>query len=295
MSRPVLRVEVHPAARDFRPANPRKFVSLLKGATLVSSEARGKLICFRFTGDLWLGIHLGMTGHLRVETEDPEGRDGRETRPPRLPGKHDHLCLHQPGQVLVFNDPRQFGRLLIDRGEAAPLWWAGLPPALLSREFTTDAVAAFLWRHARAPVKGVLLLQERFPGLGNWMVDEVLWRSGIHPACPAGTLSRAEIAVLRREIRAVARVALRRIAQEDEDLPAGWLFHHRWKDGGICPRSGVPLVREHIGGRTTCWSPGVQKCDRPGRPGGFEPTRRTAGGTAGSRPRKRAASRSPSP
>ena len=41
-----------------------------------------------------------------------------------------------------------------------------------------------------APVKAVLLMQERFPGIGNWMADEVLWRAAIHPRRAAGTLKR---------------------------------------------------------------------------------------------------------
>jgi len=43
------------------------------------------------------------------------------------------------------------------------------------------------------------------------------------------------------------------------NIPDTWLFNHRWAGGGRCPRTGVPLVREEIGGRTTCWSPGRQK------------------------------------
>jgi formamidopyrimidine-DNA glycosylase len=41
-------------------------------------------------------------------------------------------------------------------------------------------------------------------------------------------------------------------------IPDSWLFNHRWENGGLCPKTGVPLVREEIGGRTTCWSPGRQ-------------------------------------
>ena len=42
-------------------------------------------------------------------------------------------------------------------------------------------------------------------------------------------------------------------------IPQSWLFWHRWADGGRCPRSKQPLVREEVGGRTTCWSAARQK------------------------------------
>jgi formamidopyrimidine-DNA glycosylase len=117
---------------------------------------------------------------------------------------------------------------------------------------------AFLRRRARSPLKAVLLDQDRFPGIGNWMADEVLWRAGLHPRRKAGELDPRESHRLYRELRFVARGALRSIGAEGRRLPRGWLFHDRWEDGHACPRTGVPLVRETVGGRTTCWSPGRQ-------------------------------------
>ena len=70
----------------------------------------------------------------------------------------------------------------------------------------------------RAPLKAVLLQQERFPGIGNWMADEVLWRAGLHPARPAGSLQPKEIARLWRECRAVCRQALRVIDRYAPDF-----------------------------------------------------------------------------
>jgi formamidopyrimidine-DNA glycosylase len=185
-----------------------------------------------------------MTGDLRIEPD-----------PAYPPARHDHLVLTQAERALVFSDPRQFGRVTFDVGREAPLRWRELPPEVLSSAFTPALLGEFLRRHARAPVKAVLLRQERFPGIGNWMADEVLYRSRIHPGVAAGSLDGDEVARLHREIRTVSRVALRRIGERWGDLPRDWLFHRRWEDGGICPRTGAGLVRETIGGRTTCYSP----------------------------------------
>jgi formamidopyrimidine-DNA glycosylase len=213
-------------------------------------------MCFRFSGDAWLGVHLGMSGELRVERAD------------YAPARHDHLVLFTRAHALVFTDPRMFGGVDLHVGAAPPAWWTRIAPALLSEAFTVDAVTAFLRRRARAPIKAVLLMQERFPGVGNWMADEILWRAAIHPRRLAGSLAAAEVRALWRECRRVARLALTTIAgRRAHDLPPDlnvripdtWLFLHRWEDGGRCPRTGVPLVREEIGGRTTCWSPGRQR------------------------------------
>ena len=255
IGRTIVSVHTHDGKKLFRHLSVAKFRRALTGARLRSSAAAAKQMLFRFGPDVWLGIHLGMSGELRVE-------------PAGYPiAKHDHLALRTRRHTLVFSDPRMFGRIQFHQGKTAPVWWTKIAPAILSPAFTIDAVAAFLRRRARAPIKAVLLMQERFPGIGNWMADEVLWRGGIHPGRPAGSLTAAEVRTLWRECRQVCRLALRTIAGAGGPLPPDlnvhipdtWLFNHRWENGGRCPKSGRLLVREQIGGRTTCWSPGRQK------------------------------------
>jgi formamidopyrimidine-DNA glycosylase len=212
-------------------------------------------MCFRFSGDVWLGIHLGMSGELRV------------TPPAYSPARHDHLVVFTARHAFVFTDPRMFGGVDLHVGTTPPAWWARIAPALLSDAFTPEVVAAFLRRRARAPIKAVLLMQERFPGVGNWMADEILWRAGVHPRQPAGSLRPGATRAIWRECRHVARMAFNTISGRGTDLPpelnahipGTWLFNHRWTDGGRCPRTGAVLQRDVIGGRTTCWSPMRQK------------------------------------
>ena len=248
-------VLTHDPAKIFRGTDPAAVRRALSGARFLGSEAAAKQMLFRFSGDAWLGVHLGMSGELRVE---PSGY---------APQKHDHLVLATAKRTLVFTDPRMFGRVQFHRGKTAPAWWTSIAPALNSDTFSLEAVVAFLRRRARAPIKAVLLMQERFPGIGNWMADEILWRAAIHPKRLAGSLQPAEVRTLWRECRRVARLALDTIAGRGEYLPPNlnahiprtWLFLHRWEDGGLCPKTKKPLMREEVGGRTTCWSPARQK------------------------------------
>jgi formamidopyrimidine-DNA glycosylase len=117
----------------------------------------------------------------------------------------------------------------------------------------------FLSRHARAPLKAVLLTQRGFPGIGNWMADEVLWQAGIAPACLAGKLDAMQTKRLFRAARFVCRGAMRTVGIDFRDPPGGWLYHRRWRRGGICPRDGAALRHAEVGGRTTCWCPSCQK------------------------------------
>lgn len=256
-------VRLHEGKNIFRGTNTVLLKKKLTGATLLGSEAAAKQMLFRFGGGGlsraesrgWLGIHLGLSGELRVEA------------PAYTPARHDHFVLAQRDRQLVFNDPRMFGGVLFATGPKPPAWWTRIAPAILSKEFTVVAVAHFLQRRRRAPIKVVLLMQERFPGIGNWMADEILWRAAIHPQRPAGSLSAAEIRALHRECRFVCRGALRYNAgvggkmppELNAFMPGSWLFNHRWADGGRCPRTKKPLARAEIGGRTTCWSPARQR------------------------------------
>ena len=237
----ILRVDLRPEKRIFRGADPAAMRRALTGVLLLSSEANGKQMLFRFSHGLWLGLHLGMTGRLVAEQAS------------FVPGKHDHLIMAQRRQVLVFSDARQFGRVRFHRGASPPPWWSALPAALTSPGFTPERMGTFLNRHPKLPLKAALLLQEGFPGIGNWMADEILWRAGIRPAQKAGRLTEAGRQKLWKEIRFVCREALETIGKDFSDPPPGWLFHARWGRGGRCPKHQETLERKTIGGRTTAW------------------------------------------
>lgn len=243
----ILGVELHPDARILRGEDTAALRKTLTGAVLLSSEAFGKQMFFRFSRNGWLALHLGMTGRLRVEP------------PGGAAAKHDHLLLRQRQQSLVFSDPRQFGRVRFHAGETTPPWRTNLPAPILSPQFTRGLMERFLRRHGRQPLKGALLMQDGFPGVGNWMADEILWRAGLHPARPSAKIKPEEAKNLFRELRLVCRAALRTVGVDFGDPPADWLFHRRWRRGGECPSDASPLQRAQIGGRTTCWCPSCQK------------------------------------
>jgi len=263
---PVARVLAHPKARIYRESPASAVVRALEGRTFLGGRAHGKQLLFEFSEGAWLGMHLGMSGRLFAAPPD------------RVPEKSDHLALVTPQRCLVFSDYRMFGKVTVEivgpdgtpgsqpPAEGAtpslpPSWWQELPPEVLSPGFTKERVAAFAKRRAKTPLKTLLLDQRHFPGIGNWMADEICWRLRIDPRRPAGTLDESAQASLWRALRRVSREALRIIGTDWSDPPDSWLMNHRWRDGGICPRPKchAPLVREDLRGRTTCRCPGCQR------------------------------------
>ena len=237
----IVAVQLHAQARVFRGCDTAALRRRVTGTRLVQSFAHGKQMLFRFSGNSLVGVHLGMSGTLRVEPVQFRA------------GKHDHLVLQQVKRALVFRDPRMFGRVKFHHGTAEPEWWSQGAPAIGSAMFTAAFVADFLQRHSRAPIKAVLLLQSGFPGVGNWMADEILWRAKIPPQTRSGALKPEQQLALRRATRFVCREALRIVGRDFSDPPQAWLIHQRWRPGGVCPRHRTPLERDTIGGRTTAW------------------------------------------
>src|SRR5690349_839301 len=82
-----------------------------------------------------VGLHLGMTGKLSAESAMYE------------PAKHDHLVLYQRKRALVFNDMRQFGRVLLHEGKEPPVWWSSIATSVTSDDFTLEMMKGFLEKH----------------------------------------------------------------------------------------------------------------------------------------------------
>ena len=250
----VSRVDVHPKARIYRDC-PAPALRILKGKKLLSSKAHGKRMLFTFATKLHLEVHLGMSGKLSTSSTDHEDQ------------KHDHLIIRTKKAALIFNDYRMFGRIML-HDCADP--WAEFPPQPQDSKFSLAHVRKLVERHPRKPLKALLLDQNACPGIGNWMADEICWRMGIYPGELCADLNPAAV---RKETRFVALGALKHVAEKNmtaskdgfapgsyvENVPPkNWLFQHRWKTGGTCPKCKSSLARDTIATRTTAWCPTCQ-------------------------------------
>jgi formamidopyrimidine-DNA glycosylase len=141
-------------------------------------------------------------------------------------------------------DPRRLGGVQLDPDEDR-----------LGADAMTIGAAALrdLLAGSTAPLKARLLDQARLAGVGNLIADETLWRSGLDPARPAGSLSPAEIRRLHRHLVGTIGDLIERGGSHTGDLQAS-----RTRSG-LCPRDGAPLDRRTVGGRTTYSCPVHQR------------------------------------
>lgn len=112
------------------------------------------------------------------------------------------------------------------------------------------------------PIKALLLDQAMISGIGNWVADETLYQANLHPEQYSDTFDDKEIAKLHESIRYVCQTAVDKLGDSDE-FPDHWLFNYRWgkgdKDAATKLPNGEKLAFITVGGRTSCYAPGVQK------------------------------------
>lgn len=219
---------------------------LVGGVRLLGLDRVGKqLVLVTERGPV--GVHFGMTGRWLVDDVSTIGElaYGSRTTNPRWDRWALDLATRSPGgrpvvRRLTLHDPRRLARVVVAPDVAR------LGPDVLT--LTRAQLAAALAGRA-APLKAVLLDQTAVAGLGNLLVDEVLWWAALDPYRPARSLGAEEVRVLHTQIRRRLPVLMRRGGSHTGTLSP----EVRAVRDGPCPRDGAPLRRVTVGGRTTVW------------------------------------------
>ena len=229
-----------------RPLAPAEVEVALQGRRVERLSRRGKYLVWGLEDDLYLMMHLRMTGTLLLD--------------PPAPTAHARVRFALGDHELIFDDPRRFGtgELALGPDALAAFFDVRLGVEPLEQDFT----AAHLYdlaRSSRAPVKAFLLDQKRVAGVGNIYADEALFRARVHPLRPANRLSRAQCAAIRDAVveSLLAGLDAKGATIDDFRDPYGvsgsfqdqFLVHLR--EGEPCPNCGGPVRKLRVAGRGT--------------------------------------------
>ena len=229
-------------SRHVTPGNRAALAKRLEGRKVVSLRRRGKFILIALDQGL-LSIHLGMTGRLLARG---------------TPGEHTHGIFTLDDGVILYDDPRQFGKI-----EWSPKRVERLGPEPL--EISLEDFQKRLKRKAR--IKPLLLNQAFLAGLGNIYVDESLFAAGIHPLASAARIAAPRAARLHQAIREILTAAIASGGSSISDYvdaqgQKGW-FQTRHcvygREGEPCVNCGTPIRRIVVGQRGTHYCPKCQK------------------------------------
>ncbi|MFO7632845.1 MAG: bifunctional DNA-formamidopyrimidine glycosylase/DNA-(apurinic or apyrimidinic site) lyase [Caldilinea sp.] len=233
------------------------FTVQIAGQQFVNFSRRGKYMLLGLESGMTMIVHLRMTGHLLlVEAGAPVDQ-------------HTHVVMNlDDGRLLIFQDSRKFGRIWLVPDPAPVL--AKLGPEPFDAAFTREVFGASLQGRS-ASIKTLLLDQGIVAGVGNIYADESLFRAGIHPARPAGSLNASEIAALHEAVRQVlidgiagAGSSLGTSGLQNYSRPGGApggfqeKFNVFRRAGQPCPQCGASVERIVLAQRSTHFCPNCQ-------------------------------------
>jgi formamidopyrimidine-DNA glycosylase len=225
------------------------------GKKIIAVTRRAKYILIQLS-EGYILIHLGMSGHLRIVSNNS------------APEKHDHISMVLTnGQELRFCDPRRFGLFLyLDDNPHQHKLLTHLGPEPFDTQFNGN------YLHQRAknknkPIKSFIMDNEVVVGVGNIYATESLFLSRIHPSTPAKNLSAKACDTLALHIQETLKQAIECGGTTLRDFYAfdgkpGY-FSISLKVYGRknqpCLNCQYPIEAIQIGGRNSAFCPNCQK------------------------------------
>lgn len=236
-------------------------IETVKRCLVKDVERKGKLLRlvlqqtdteFDDNTNIYLYLHMGMTGRISTLYDIPSLESLAESD--SFPPPHTHIIFTLGEERVAFSDPRRFGAVSL--GDPLSSQWEEFAQDALHASATLEKLVG-----QKKGVKGLLLDQRAIvSGVGNWIADEILYQSRIHP--DQSYLSSDEVQSLQESLSLVLKTALQCLLIEKKEYPEDWLFHRRWSKGKAsipkdCNGKNVKFVKS--GGRSSAIVASVQK------------------------------------
>lgn len=233
------------------------FRNTLIGRKITAISRLGKFLIFHLDDQHVFLSHLRMEGKYFYHEKDPRHFDV-------------HACViftFSDGSVLEYNDTRKFGIMKLDRETT---YLVNPPLSNLGPEpfFVKDIDPLYKKLHSKSIAIKITLLDQSFmAGLGNIYVDEVLYKSKIHPETPSKLISKAQLSEIIAHSVEVLNAAIQsggstiRSYHPSQGIDGGFQTHLNayGRENLPCPRCQHPLRKIFVGGRGTTFCPRCQR------------------------------------
>ncbi len=226
--------------------DPETYPALLTGRKIVRADGHGPFLDITFDGD----VHLALSDGVIPRRYDAGAK---------VPENYQLLLTFDDGGFLVCT-VAMYGGIQAFEGVLDNPYYKGAlaktsPLADGFDEDYFDALfAATLADKRSASAKAFLATEQRIPGLGNGVLQDILFRARINPRRKIATLSPAERHTLFETVRSTLREMTEKGGRDTErDLfgaPGGYrsiLSKNTWTEP--CPVCGGAIVKEpYLGG-----------------------------------------------
>ncbi len=232
------------------------FKADLQGKTFTDVTRIGKFLIFHLSDNLVIVSHLRMEGrYMEMNENEPNSRFAR-------------LVFHfADGRKLCYDDSRCFGTMELTTEahykKVPSLTKLGPEPFDVHRvSYLYDRI-----KKSSRPIKQLLLDQSILSGLGNIYVDEVLFRTKLHPLTPGKLLTEKDA---KRILEASKKVLTDAIEEGGSTVRTyhamngiDGMFQNNLmaygKAGEPCIRCKTPLQKMMVDGRGTTYCPHCQR------------------------------------
>ena len=214
---------------------------LLCGSVLESAQGFGIFVELVFDRGQRLCINDGV--NLRLVREDA------------VPHNYQLVIILEDGRALVFS-VAMYGGIYLHQGEYDNDYYISSRQALSpwSAEFAAYYRQTLAQSKPGLSLKAFLATEQRFPGLGNGVLQDILFRAGLHPKKKISALGEADKEKLLSCMSAVLQSMTRQGGRDTEkDLWGAYggyqtLMSKNTLTAG-CPACGGPIVKEaYLGG-----------------------------------------------
>lgn len=172
----------HPHKFTWYAGDPLDYPKLLTGRKIVGSEGFGAYIEILLDDDVRLAVSDGTI--MRLYASEAE-----------IPAKYQLLITLDDGRFLVFT-VAMYGGILAFRGTFENPYYLGARTKLspLDAEFDAEYFRSMLAGvKQNLSAKAFLATEQRIPGLGNGVLQDILFRAGIHPKRKLATLRDGDV------------------------------------------------------------------------------------------------------
>jgi formamidopyrimidine-DNA glycosylase len=244
-------------APHLRLINTRGFAKNLERKTIKDIRRIGKNLFLHFHDNSFLWTHLRMTGQFLFKTKScPDDN-------------HNHIILRfkETSQPLIFRDVRKFGQMIYVPIKQQKQFLKKLNLGSDALKISEDEFTGLL-RSKNRMIKPLLLDQSLVAGLGNIYVDEILYKSRIHPRKISSAISKLKLKELYYNMREILLYAIDNMGTtfdsfagvESEPGNFQSYLNAYGREGKLCRRCGKSKIKRIIvAQRGTCYCPNCQR------------------------------------
>lgn len=174
--------------------DPSLYAARLTGLKVTDVKPLSGQVEIHF-GEMRLALSDGV--NIRLYTKDD-----------KLPLKHQLLIEFDTEKILVFTVQMYGGLMAFEAGENQNPYYlvAGMKPSPLSEIFDYEYFDKMLSDAKQTlSLKAFLATEQRIPGLGNGVLQDILYHAGMHPKMKIGAMSPNQKEVLYSSVKSTLR------------------------------------------------------------------------------------------